>query len=482
MRAWVMALALVACDSGGGSNGDPGDRGVADGRVERDETVPDAGPVDAAVLDGGAADMARGDAAAPDAGGEPPGCLDRGSARPADAWRVRGCALVRGDDLERLPRAVVISADSLARDARTPLHTAVEYADLAGRVDWVWLLVTWDGIEPSPGTYNGAYLGRICEQVDWATAAGLQVVLAMHQERFSPALGGHGFPAWLVRSPVPVPPDQPDHPAVEAAWAAFWADPDQPAALAAAWGRLLNTCAGRTGIVGLHPLTGVRGPTAQTTAFFQQIRMLAESSLGPLLLFADGDVEVPAPDTLWAPTAFGAGRGPDAPLAGAAATTWIATQKAHAQRAGVPLWIRSAGAPGADLAPALAAVEHAGAAYAVWHDGFGRDAWALRDMDGRPGPTWHLALARTRPLSVAGVLSGYGPEADAWTMAWFADGRGAGLSRIAAGPLGPDPEVELTPADTSWFSGYDGLTDEVSVFVQGAAGPVEVRLRSRGRP
>ncbi|MEZ4468494.1 MAG: hypothetical protein R3F43_29670 [bacterium] len=54
-------------------------------------------------------------------------------------------------------------------------------------------------------------------------------------------------------------------------------------------------------------------------------------------------------------------------------------------------------------------------------------------------------------------------------MRWFADGdRAAGLfGRIQPGPLGPDPEGAPEPADLSWFTGYDVVTGELSVFVQG---------------
>ncbi|MCB9549327.1 MAG: hypothetical protein H6706_26285 [Myxococcales bacterium] len=377
-----------------------------------------------------------------------------------------------------MPRAVVLSGDSLVRDARTPLHTAVEYADLAGRVDWVWLLVTWDGIEPRPGTYNGAYLGRICEQAALAEAAGIGVVLAMHQERMGPAFGGHGFPAWVTGAGPAVPPDQPDHPAIAAAWDAFWGDPERPAALARAWGRLLDTCADRTGIVGVHPLVDARGPAGDVDALLAQVAEAAATRWGPVLTFHDGPTTLAGPDVVRTASGFGPGRGPEAPLGALAA--WLAGEAEAARRAGEPLFVRGAGAPGDGLDEALARVEGVGAAGAVWHDGFGRDAYALRDEDGRPTDRWPVAFERTWPLAVAGPVRAFGPTADGWRLRWHADGRAAGLSRVQVGPLGADPEATLEPGDLSWFTGYDVVTGELSVFVQGDAGEVELTIRARG--
>lgn len=480
----LFVLALVACDDGPATPPDLGVDAGLDLSVDADSSdlgTPPDGRLDASPPDVGPDALVD---ALVDAAPPPLLCPDRSSPRPPGTWRTRGCAFVVDDDTERLPRAVVVSGDSLVRDARTSLHTAAEYADLAGRADWVWLLVTWDGIEPSPGTYNGAYLGRVCQQVDLAAAAGLGVVLAMHQERFGPALGGHGLPDWLVPTPAQVPPDAPDHPAVQAAWQAFWSDPARPAALVAAWDRLLRTCAGRAGIVGVHPLVDVRGPAEATAALFQEIRTLAEASFGPLLMFYDGEVVGSGPDVVRAPTAFGPGRGPAGAVSPADATLWLAAEATRARREGVPLFVRGAGAD--ELDAALAQVEEVGAAFAVWHDGFGLDALALRDDEGRPNDRFPVALDRTRPLALAGVLRGFGPEAGegamGWRLRWHADGRNAGLSRIAVGPLGPDPVATLEPPETQWFSGFDAITGELSVFVQGAAGPVVLHLQPRGVP
>ena len=95
-------------------------------------------------------------------------------------------------------------------------------SDHAAGFDLVWLIVTWDGIEPMPGVYNGAYLGRVCEHPDrheYDTSSVRSVAfggspsadelqrragIAVHQMRRQEAtqddaagLGGHGTPGVL---------------------------------------------------------------------------------------------------------------------------------------------------------------------------------------------------------------------------------------------------------------------------------------------
>lgn len=465
LLACSILLALTACDDGAPAD-PPADRGVDAGGVDRGLALdlgPDAAP-DAGAVDHGP-DAAT-DAAPPDAA-LPVGCAIRPSPREAPAWRVSGCDWVTEGDGVRLPRALVVSGDSLIRNARTPLHTALEYRQIAALgIDWVWLLVTWDGIAPRLDTFNGAYLGRICEQIAFADAAGLKVVLAMHQERWGVALGGHGAPDWATAVELaPVPAGTAEHPSLDAAWAGFWRTPDGPAALRTAWNRLLDTCAETPGVIGIQPLADPRGAPADLSPWVAQIRTDAEARFGPLLLFVDG--EHPggeAPDTVWAPTAW-AGRGPsaDAPdLAGV---------RSRAQALGLPLFVRGI----ALTDPALSAVEAQGAGWAGWHDGFGADPLALRDADGVIGPGGALIRERIWPLVVAGSVERFGPLPGGFQMRWRPDGRNAGLSVLRLAP--PFSSAELIGGGPVDFAEWDAQAQTLSVFVQDArAAPVELRV------
>jgi endoglycosylceramidase len=59
------------------------------------------------------------------------------------------------------------------------------------------LAIFWDGLEPQPGHFDRAYLGRIAQQVEWAKAQGLHVLLDMHQELDSVKFSD-GAPAWAT--------------------------------------------------------------------------------------------------------------------------------------------------------------------------------------------------------------------------------------------------------------------------------------------
>ncbi len=81
------------------------------------------------------------------------------------------------------------------------------------------LLFTWEAYEPSPGSYDDAYLAYYQGVVDAAAARGLWVVVDFHQDAFSRAsIGGcgEGFPLWAV--PPTVTKQTPDNGAGCANW------------------------------------------------------------------------------------------------------------------------------------------------------------------------------------------------------------------------------------------------------------------------
>lgn len=55
----------------------------------------------------------------------------------------------------------------------------------------------WDGVEPEPGHYDDAYLGRIKQQVRWAAQHQIYVYLDMHQDLYSQQFGD-GAPEWAT--------------------------------------------------------------------------------------------------------------------------------------------------------------------------------------------------------------------------------------------------------------------------------------------
>jgi endoglycosylceramidase len=67
-------------------------------------------------------------------------------------------------------------------------------------------LLSWDALEPAPGVYDEVYLDRVAERIEWFRAAGIYVVLDMHQDVYGPVasdgreIGGNGAPPWAFQT------------------------------------------------------------------------------------------------------------------------------------------------------------------------------------------------------------------------------------------------------------------------------------------
>ncbi len=59
-------------------------------------------------------------------------------------------------------------------------------------------LILWDGIEPSRGEFNTAYLDATEERLDWFAANDVHVILDMHQDVYSQVFCCDGAPEWAV--------------------------------------------------------------------------------------------------------------------------------------------------------------------------------------------------------------------------------------------------------------------------------------------
>ncbi len=64
------------------------------------------------------------------------------------------------------------------------------------------LPIQWSALEPSPGQYDQAYIDRIKAVVDICGAAGINVLVDMHQDAYSKEIGEDGAPAWAI-TPTP---------------------------------------------------------------------------------------------------------------------------------------------------------------------------------------------------------------------------------------------------------------------------------------
>ncbi|MGH8506036.1 MAG: cellulase family glycosylhydrolase, partial [Stenotrophobium sp.] len=87
------------------------------------------------------------------------------------------------------------------------------------------------GVEPQPGIYDDTYIGQIAATAKLAAAHGVYPLIDFHQDDYSPAFNGNGFPAWMVQDDgLPHQPDvgfpysQFTMPAMLVAWDHFWAN------------------------------------------------------------------------------------------------------------------------------------------------------------------------------------------------------------------------------------------------------------------
>jgi endoglycosylceramidase len=56
----------------------------------------------------------------------------------------------------------------------------------------------YDAIEPAPGTYDGAFISAIADEAQVAADNGMLVLADIHQDQFTDAYNGNGFPGWMA--------------------------------------------------------------------------------------------------------------------------------------------------------------------------------------------------------------------------------------------------------------------------------------------
>ena len=105
-----------------------------------------------------------------------------------DSGRERifcGVNVVDKSDYAQGPQAFPLTQDDLRRFR-------------AHGINLIRLGFTWAKLEPTPGTYNEAYLDSVSGVLDLCAQYGIYVFLDMHQDLFSPATNGDGAPRWAT--------------------------------------------------------------------------------------------------------------------------------------------------------------------------------------------------------------------------------------------------------------------------------------------
>jgi endoglycosylceramidase len=132
----------------------------------------------------------------------------------------------------------------------------------------VRLGIIWKALEPQPGVYDNAYLGRIMRSYRLLHNQGISVLLDFHQDLYNERFQGEGAPDWAVVGQAATEPAVPQsgfpanyvlQNAVNHAYDAFWANTEVPGTgrgvqdlYAAAWAHVAKRFRGKPGIVGYN--------------------------------------------------------------------------------------------------------------------------------------------------------------------------------------------------------------------------------------
>lgn len=335
-------------------------------------------------------------------------------------------------------------------------HKQAPYTDVFTREDYARLhawgfrtlrfLVMWEAIEPRPGAYDDAYLAWVRERMQWASEAGLTVVLDMHQDVYGGGFGFGGAPRWTcdeAHYAAFVPNENwilnYNDPNVVACYDHLYTTPALVDAFAAMWGHVAERLAGESAIIGFDPMNEPHWGTYPVPMFevdrlqpfyaaaIAQVRArapgwiaFAEPAASRNLGFA---TKLAAWDTLgidnvvYAPHMYD----PNAELNGGFSTTnretLLATAedlRADADRLGIPLWIGEYGGRGTsptigaymDAAYDGAAAHLASTMYWAYDRSMG--GYGMLDVDGNEVTPLVDALVRPYPARIAG-------EPLAWT-------------------------------------------------------------------
>lgn len=107
-------------------------------------------------------------------------------------------------------RVVFLRGINYSHLSKTPPFTSWMRAEHFDRIaslgfNCVRLLLIWEALEPTEGTYDESYLRRMEEVVGWCQARGLWVLLDMHQDLWARPFGGDGAPAWMTEDGLVTP-------------------------------------------------------------------------------------------------------------------------------------------------------------------------------------------------------------------------------------------------------------------------------------
>jgi endoglycosylceramidase len=127
------------------------------------------------------------------------------------------------------------------------LHNSAAYRILSTGFGFnvVRLPISWANLEPQQGAFNSTYLSSFVDQdVQWASSAGVYIVLDMHQNNWARRFGGSGAPDWAVQE---YPPNETG---MRRAVSEFWANAELQDHLVQVWVKIAEYYANNPAIAG----------------------------------------------------------------------------------------------------------------------------------------------------------------------------------------------------------------------------------------
>lgn len=378
---------------------------------------------------------------------------------PPARWHVSGGQLRDPDGRGALLRGVNLSG----RQKHPPyldVHTTEDYRRV--RAAWgmnaVRFVMTWAAVEPAPGRYDDAYLDRVAERLEWARAAGLLVVLDMHQDVFGEGFGFDGAPRWACdesryaafRRREPWALNYVD-PNVQACFDAFYTDAALQQRFAAAWRHVAERLGGAPAVIGFDVLNEPHWGSYPMLAFEADLlgpmyrRVVAEvravrpgwiaflePSASRNLGVATGLEPFGFGDVVYAPHSYDTeaelGGGFD-PARRAAIDRHVRQIAGEARALGAALWVGEYGGTSASKGLAeymdaeYAAFGRAAASSMYWEYGRDDGGYGMLAVDGSPKPALMEALVRPWPERVAGdpIEWSWDGAARRFTFRWRVD-------------------------------------------------------------
>jgi endoglycosylceramidase len=387
------------------------------------------------------------------------------------------------------------------------------------------LPMQWSGVEPTDGApFDAAYLDRVAAVVDLARAAGLLVLLDLHQDAYSKEIGEDGAPRWAI---VPAPDTLLGGPLVDLgarrtsaqvlrAFATFFGDSAEGDRLRARYARMAAAVAtrfrGNPGVLGYEVFNEPVAVESQVLRLNTLVaRAMREADPGHLIAFepdstgrlasnrsARARERFPVAGALYAPHTYPlAFTGTPAQLAAFTVEDLRgATESARTEADlwGAPLLVTEWGYDPRGTRSAeyhrfmqdLQAEYQAGEMYWVWKER-SQGSWGLHDYDAVTD-TWRQRaearrmLARVRPEAIAGepVRWSYDAGARRFALTFVARADRSGPHRVyvpAAEDFAASFEVRCDGALVA--ADRDPRTGTIDVGCGGASGAHTITVEGR---